>query len=130
MTGSDAEAAAAVGSARVERPWGWFETLLDGPGYRLKRLCVRSGQRISLQRHRQRSEQWVVVAGSGHVEIEGRSHPCELGSTFTVPCGSVHRATAGDADLLIIEVQLGEQLSESDIERFADDYGRAGGVEG
>jgi mannose-6-phosphate isomerase len=118
------DSAEVVSPSRVERPWGWFETLADGPGYLLKRLCIRAGQRISLQRHRHRHEHWVVVAGSGWLEADGRQQSCVVGSTFEVPRGSLHRATAADSDLLIIEVQLGELLSETDIERVADDYGR------
>jgi mannose-6-phosphate isomerase-like protein (cupin superfamily) len=114
----------AMSPSRVERPWGWFETLAAGPGYLLKRLCIRAGQRISLQRHLHRQEHWVVAAGSGWLEADGHQLACGVGSTFEVPRGSLHRATAADSDLLIIEVQLGELLSETDIERFADDYGR------
>ena len=106
------------------RPWGWFETLGEGPGYRVKRLCVRAGQRLSRQRHRHRCEHWVVVSGSGELECEGRLVEAAAGTGLFIPLGAVHRATAGEADLLIVEVQRGDPLSEDDIERLADDYGR------
>ena len=110
---------------REERPWGWFETLARGSGYLVKRLCIRAGQRISLQRHRHRSEHWVVVAGNGTLECNGQSLEASPGSTLEVPCGAVHRASAGATeDLLIVEVQRGARLSEDDIERLADDYQR------
>ena len=102
---------------RVERPWGWFESLGSGDGYQVKRLCIHAGQRISLQRHRHRLEHWVVVAGDGDLECAGQR--------IAVPCGAIHRASAGHSDLLIVEVQRGDLLSEDDIERLADDYQRA-----
>ncbi|MEB3185374.1 MAG: phosphomannose isomerase type II C-terminal cupin domain [Cyanobacteriota bacterium] len=108
-----------------QRPWGWFETLASGPGYLVKRLCIRAGRRISLQRHHHRSEHWVVVAGAGILEAGGTSVEAQPGITLHVPCGAVHRATAGNADLVILEVQRGALLSEDDIERLADDYQRA-----
>lgn len=106
------------------RPWGWFETLGEGPGYRVKRLCVHAGQRLSRQRHRHRCEHWVVVGGSGLLECDGNLSDAAAGRELFIPVGAVHRATAGDQDLLIVEVQRGDPLSESDIERLADDYGR------
>ena len=110
----------------VQRPWGWFETLGDGEGYLVKRLCIQAGQRISLQRHRHRLEHWVVVAGDGELELDGQRFSAAAGTTLLVPCGSVHRARAGRADLLIVEVQRGDWLNEDDIERLADDYQRCG----
>jgi mannose-6-phosphate isomerase-like protein (cupin superfamily) len=109
---------------RTQRPWGWFETLATGPGYLVKRLRITAGQRISLQRHRQRSEHWVVVTGEGVMEADGGSITACPGATLFVPLGGLHRASAGATDLEIIEVQLGEELREDDIERFDDDYGR------
>lgn len=108
-----------------QRPWGWFETLADGDGYRVKRLCIRAGQRISLQRHRHRSEHWVVVAGEGSLECGGACMAARPGTSLEVPCGAIHRATATGGDLLIVEIQRGDTLREDDIERLEDDYGRA-----
>ena len=108
----------------VERPWGWFEPLGSGEGYLVKRLCIRAGQRISLQRHHHRSEHWVVVGGTGTLLCDQQRLNAEPGTTLWIPCGAVHRASAGDHDLLIVEVQRGELLSEDDIERLADDYQR------
>ena len=111
-------------AGRSERPWGWFETLAEGAGYRVKRLWIRRGQRISRQRHHHRSEHWVVVAGSGAMELDGQSIGLEPGSVALIPQGAVHRAAAQGTDLEIIEVQRGDWLSEDDIERLADDFGR------
>ncbi len=110
---------------RVERPWGWFENLGHGDGYLVKRLLIRSGARISLQRHRHRSEHWVVVAGEGLLEIDGNRVPATPGTSVFIPQATLHRATAGSSDLLLVEVQRGALLSEDDIERFDDDFGRA-----
>ena len=111
---------------RSERPWGWFETLTVGEGYLVKQLCIRAGQRISLQRHQHRLEHWLVVAGRGLLHCDGAEQAASPGTSLLVPCGAIHRATAGhDDDLLIIEVQRGSRLSEADIERLADDYHRA-----
>jgi mannose-6-phosphate isomerase len=108
----------------VERPWGWFEPLGSGEGYLVKRLCIRAGQRISLQRHHHRCEHWVVVGGSGTLLCDTQSHEATPGFSLLIPCGALHRASAGDQDLLIVEVQRGALLSEDDIERIADDYQR------
>ena len=110
--------------ARTERPWGWFETLGEGEGYRVKRLWLGAGCRLSLQRHQHRSEHWVVVAGHGELELEGQALAAMGGTSLFIPCLSLHRATAGAEALEIIEVQRGPVLQEDDIERFADDYGR------
>lgn len=120
--------------SRVNRPWGWFETLVaasadhtTGGGYGVKRLWIAPNARISLQRHRHRSEHWVVVAGSGLLECGEEATAAEPGISLVVPEGAIHRASAGAEGLLIIEVQRGAQLREDDIERFADDYGRVVG---
>jgi mannose-6-phosphate isomerase-like protein (cupin superfamily) len=92
----------------------------------VKRLCLQPGCRLSLQRHRHRSEHWVVVAGTGRVLCDGEERAVGPGSTLLVPAGAVHRATADpDGPLLLVEVQRGALLREDDIERLADDYGRA-----
>ena len=117
---------------RVERPWGWFENLGDGDGdgdgagYLVKRLLIRSGARISLQKHRHRSEHWVVVAGEGLLQIDGDRIPATPGTSVFIPQETLHRATAGSSDLLLVEVQRGAVLREDDIERFDDDFGRTG----
>jgi mannose-6-phosphate isomerase-like protein (cupin superfamily) len=115
---------AASVEGRMQRPWGWFETLAEGEGYRVKRLRLDAGRRISLQRHRHRCEHWVVVAGEGSIECEGRLLDAVVGTTLFIPVGVLHRASAGAVGLEIIEVQRGGLLSEDDIERFDDDFGR------
>lgn len=111
-----------------QRPWGWFELLAEGPGYRVKRLHLDPHQRLSRQRHQHRLEHWLVVQGQGSVELGdaplSRTQPLEPGSSLMIPPLTIHRAAAGSEGLEIIEVQRGPLLREDDIERFADDYGR------
>ncbi|MFN5463955.1 MAG: phosphomannose isomerase type II C-terminal cupin domain [Cyanobacteriota bacterium] len=114
----------AIAQARVERPWGWYETITTGEGYLVKRLWLSPGQRISLQRHRHRCEHWVVVNGEGFLTLEDSTVKAQKGTTLFVPEGARHRAEAGSEALEIVEVQRGASLSELDIERFEDDFGR------
>jgi mannose-6-phosphate isomerase-like protein (cupin superfamily) len=108
------------------RPWGGFENVVEGPGYKVKRLVVMPGHRISLQRHRFRAEQWVVVAGTPRVVIGTRGRRVALRETVLVPRGAWHRIeNPGRRPVVIIEVQHGPYLGEDDIIRRADDYGRA-----
>lgn len=110
--------------SRTERPWGWFETLAEGKGYRVKRLRILAGRRISLQRHLHRCEHWIIASGHGTIDCQGSSTVATIGDSFFIPIGGLHRATAANEDLEIIEVQRGALLSEADIERFDDDFGR------
>ena len=109
------------------RPWGGFETLAAGAGYKVKRLVVEPGHRISLQRHRFRAEHWVVVAGAPRIVIEGRARRLKPRGTVDVTRGAWHRIeNPGLEPVVIIEVQHGSYLGEDDIVRRDDDYGRAG----
>ena len=109
---------------RCLRPWGWYEVLAVGDGYQVKRLHLEPYQRFSLQRHQQRSEQWLVLAGQGVVQLDEDSLTVQLGQLLAVPVACVHRASAGPEGLEILEVQRGSVLREDDIERLEDDYGR------
>jgi mannose-6-phosphate isomerase-like protein (cupin superfamily) len=108
------------------RPWGHYEVLLDHPACKVKRIVVRPGQRLSLQRHRFRREHWFVAAGLALVSLDGRDFQLEAGQAADVPLGAWHRVrNPGAEDLVLIEVQTGESFSEDDIERREDDYGRS-----
>ena len=108
-----------------DRPWGYYDVVDAGPGFKVKRLVVRPGQRLSYQRHARRSEHWFVVAGSGQITLDGGTRPLGVGDTADIPAGTAHRvACDGTDDLVIIEVQTGSYFGEDDIERFDDDYGR------
>jgi len=108
-----------------QRPWGSWEIIALGPGYAVKRIVVRSGHRLSLQRHNFRAEHWIVVDGIGVVTRGKETFEVASGEHATIACGDVHRvANPGPGDLVFIEVQHGERLEEDDIERIEDDYDR------
>ena len=110
------------------RPWGGFENIAEGKGYKVKRLVVEPGHRISLQRHRFRAEHWTVVAGTPRVIVDGRARRVKVRGAVDVPRGSWHRIeNPGRKPVVIIEVQHGPYLGEDDIIRRDDDYGRSGG---
>lgn len=123
VTVNQATAEPTQGPRRL-RPWGWYEVLAVGEGYQVKRLHLEPHRRFSLQRHHQRSEQWLVLAGDGLVQLGEEVHTVQLGQVLAVPVACVHRASAGPEGMEILEVQRGSLLSEDDIERFEDDYGR------
>lgn len=86
---------------------------------------MRTGARLSYQRHARRSEHWFVVAGSGQATVDGAETRLAAGVVVDVPVGSAHRvANDGDTDLTFVEVQTGDYFGEDDIERLDDDYGR------
>lgn len=112
----------------VKRPWGHYVVLDAGPGFLVKRLTVDPRQRLSLQHHKHRSEYWLVVSGSGVATRGIETWTLRPGDTLQIPEGAHHRLeNDGDVPLVVIEVQRGAKLSEDDITRVADDYGRAEG---
>jgi mannose-6-phosphate isomerase-like protein (cupin superfamily) len=114
------------GEGVEDRPWGTFAILDEGAGYKVKRLVVKGGQRLSLQRHRSRAEHWVVVSGAPRVIIAGRARRLRAREAVTVPKGAWHRIeNPGRMPVVLIEVQYGSYLGEDDIIRRDDDYGRA-----
>ena len=115
-----------TGGGFEPRPWGGFLILEEGPGYKVKRLVVAPGHRLSLQRHRLRAERWVVVSGRPRVLVAGRTRRLKARATVTVPMGAWHRIeNPGRDPVVIIEVQHGAYLGEDDIIRRHDDYGRS-----
>jgi len=109
----------------VERPWGSYTVVEKGKGYKIKRVVLKPGAKLSLQRHRRRSEHWVVVAGAATVTREDETYLVHMNESTYIPVNTKHRLeNSGGTPLQIIEVQNGEYLEEDDIERFADDYGR------
>ncbi|MEP0773813.1 MAG: phosphomannose isomerase type II C-terminal cupin domain [Acidobacteriota bacterium] len=107
------------------RPWGHYEVLLDEASYKVKRIVVNPGKRLSLQRHRRRQEHWFFVEGQGVVTVDGHERPVGAAVAVDIPLGAAHRvANCGERPLVFIEVQTGSYFGEDDIERFADDYGR------
>ncbi len=110
----------------VQRPWGAYTVLGEGPGYKIKRIVVNPMARLSLQMHRQRSEHWVVVAGTARVTCGERVYDVKTYEGTFIPPQTKHRLENGhpQVPLEIIEVQNGPYLGEDDIVRFDDDFGR------
>jgi mannose-6-phosphate isomerase len=111
-----------------ERPWGSYTVLAEGDSYKVKRITVQPGKRLSYQRHARREEHWLVVGGAGLATIDGYEFEMVSGTAVDVPVYAVHRiANTGTAEpLVLIEVQRGDYLGEDDIVRLEDDFGRAG----
>ncbi len=109
----------------VFRPWGSYTVLEEGPGYKVKRVTVNPGGRLSLQLHHKRSEHWVVIAGTARVTRGEDLLDLRVGESTAIPVETPHRLeNLGSETLHIIEVQNGPYLGEDDIVRFQDDYGR------
>ena len=107
------------------RPWGAFTVLEEGAGYKIKRIEVKPGHRLSLQMHHHRSEHWIVVSGTAKVTCgEQEIMLCTNQSTYVPACTNHRLENAGVIPLILIEVQNGEYLGEDDIVRFQDDYAR------
>lgn len=108
-----------------ERPWGTYFNALEEPGYKIKKIVVNPGARLSLQSHEQRSEHWVVVQGDALVTLGDKEIKMGRDEYIYIPKGSIHRLqNLGTEDLILVEVQLGSYLGEDDIKRFQDDYNR------
>jgi mannose-6-phosphate isomerase len=120
---------------RTERPWGWYESVDEasyGPtGLKVKRISVLPGKQISLQKHAQRAEHWVVVRGTAVVTLSQpdgslREVTLQVGQHCDIAVGQIHRlANRTHEPVEIVEVQLGSYLGEDDTTRLADDFGRA-----
>ena len=108
-----------------DRPWGRWEEYLNEPGYRVKRIIVHPGKRLSLQKHAHRREHWVIASGRGLFTLNHAQRRIATGDALRIEAGDVHRVENDGPDpLIIIETQLGLCL-EDDIVRLEDDFGRA-----
>ena len=116
---------------KASPPWGAWSVLDEGERFKVKRIEVLPGRRLSFQKHYQREEHWYVVKGRALVTIEGESRPLGEGECVAISREAFHRIeNVGDATLIFIEVQRGDYLGEDDIVRISDDYGRAGPAAG
>ena len=107
-----------------ERAWGSFDVLLDEEGIKVKKIVVKSGERLSLQLHTKREEKWFIVEGFGTVQVGSDEFDLEAGDSITIRKYEVHRVrNSGLIDLVIVEIQTGD-CQEDDIIRLQDDYGR------
>ena len=110
---------------KVHRPWGWYDSIDNGPRHQVKRIMVKPGASLSLQMHHHRAEHWIVVSGTAEVTNGDKVVMLTENQSTYIPLGQVHRlANPGRVPLEIIEVQSGSYLGEDDIVRYEDTYGR------
>jgi mannose-6-phosphate isomerase-like protein (cupin superfamily) len=108
------------------RPWGAFHVLEEGPGFKVKRITVNPGGRLSLQSHKHRAEHWTVVNGTATVTVDNSVRDLTRGEAADIPLGAKHRLENHKKEAVdIIEVQFGDYLGEDDIIRYDDVYNRA-----
>lgn len=116
---------------RDYRPWGWYESLVLGPRFQVKRIVVHPGAALSLQSHHHRAEHWIVVEGTAKVTIDSLVKLVAENQSVFIPLGAVHRMeNPGKVPLTLIEVQTGSYLGEDDIIRYEDVYARGQGAKG
>ena len=112
-------------SEPVKTPWGKWQVLVEGEGFKVKLLEINLGQRTSLQSHQEREEWLFLLEGWGTIELEGQKEHWEPGERFVIKKGAKHRLKCySSSPLRILEVQWGSVLTEKDIIRYEDDYGR------
>jgi mannose-1-phosphate guanylyltransferase/mannose-6-phosphate isomerase len=110
---------------KVHRPWGWYDSIDNGPRHQVKRILVKPGASLSLQMHHHRAEHWIVVSGTAEVTNGDNVIMLTENQSTYIPLGQTHRLrNPGKMPLEIIEVQSGSYLGEDDIVRFEDTYGR------
>ena len=110
---------------KVARPWGWYDSIDRGERFQVKRIGVKPGAALSLQKHHHRAEHWIVVKGTAEVTIGDRTFLLAENESTYIPIGQVHRLhNPGKMELEMIEVQSGSYLGEDDIVRLEDTYGR------
>jgi mannose-6-phosphate isomerase len=108
-----------------QRPWGTYQTLAIAPGYQVKIINVQPGGRLSLQKHAQRSEHWVVVHGEPTLTVQGKTQVYRRDESVYIPKEGVHRIENLSGEMCtLVEVQVGDYLGEDDIVRIEDVYGR------
>ncbi|KUJ77635.1 mannose-1-phosphate guanylyltransferase/mannose-6-phosphate isomerase [Ruegeria profundi] len=113
------------------RPWGWFESLVVGERFQVKRIHVHPGASLSLQSHFHRSEHWIVVEGTARVTIDDQQQLVTENQSVYIPLGAVHRMeNPGKVPMVLIEVQTGVYVGEDDIVRYEDKYARGQGAKG
>jgi len=109
----------------VHRPWGTYETLVEDNGYKIKRIVVKPGKRLSLQKHFHRNEHWIVLSGTATVTVEDKIYLVRPNESTYIKAGEVHRlSNEGKMPVVLIEAQVGEYTGEDDIVRLDDDFMR------
>lgn len=127
----DRGATQAIQTPKDHRPWGWFESLVMGDRFQVKRIVVHPGAALSLQSHKYRAEHWIVVEGTARVTIDAEVNLISVNESVYIPLGAKHRMeNPGTVDMVLIEVQTGTYLGEDDIIRYEDVYARGQGAKG
>jgi mannose-6-phosphate isomerase len=110
-----------------QSPWGTWEVLDQSPEFKVKKITVKPGQRLSYQKHAKREENWFIVQGSAQLTLNGEESFLEESDFIHIPLGALHRVknTSDNKDLIFVEIQRGSYFGEDDIVRIADDYGRS-----
>jgi len=120
------KASQAIFHRKVVRPWGWYDSVDAGERFQVKRIGVKPGGSLSLQKHHHRAEHWIVVRGTAEVTRGGETFLLSENQSTYIPIGEVHRLhNPGRMELEMIEVQSGAYLGEDDIVRLQDSYGRS-----
>ncbi len=115
-----------AGPETDQRPWGSYTVLDDEATFKVKRIEVLPGKRLSYQRHARRSEHWFIVHGTAVVTLDGERREVSPGDAVDIPVGTDHRIeNAGEQVVVFVEVQHGDYFGEDDIVRLEDDYGRS-----
>lgn len=108
-----------------DRPWGSFFIIKEDSSYKIKKIEIKPGHRLSYQYHNKRSEVWVIIQGKGLITLDGRVNKYNKGDTILIPKGMKHRIeNQGNDKTIFIEVQTGSYFGEDDIVRLEDDYNR------
>ena len=112
-------------NVEYHRPWGHYIIIAQGEGFQTKIITVHPQQKLSVQSHNHRSEHWVVLSGTAKVVLEGQDYILSRGHSIDIPVKAIHSLqNPYDKDIQVIEVQMGDDLSEEDIIRYEDIYGR------
>jgi mannose-1-phosphate guanylyltransferase/mannose-6-phosphate isomerase len=110
---------------KVQRPWGWYDSIDEGARFKVKRIQVKPGASLSLQKHAHRAEHWVVIKGTAQITNGEQVLSLSENQSTYIPQDTLHRlSNPGNIPLEIIEVQSGRYVGEDDIERLEDNYGR------
>lgn len=115
-----------MSETKFERPWGYYVNVHEELGFKLKKIVVYPGKRLSLQSHEHRSEHWVVVKGSGKIQVGHDFHLLTENQHVYIPKKVLHRIEniSSNLELVFTETQIGNYLGEDDITRYEDDFGR------
>ena len=114
-----------MAAIRRHRPWGKYDSIDKGEGYQVKRITVKPGAKLSVQKHHQRAEHWIVVSGTAKVTKGDNTFMLSENESTYIPLGTIHSLeNPGEDDLQLIEIQSGSYLGEDDIVRYQDKYGR------